>query len=32
MTPQQAEKAKYNVFDLTKTWPRNEYPLREPVT
>lgn len=29
MTPQQAEKTKYNVFDLTKVWPRDEYPLRK---
>jgi len=29
MTPQEAEKFKYNVFDLTKVWPHSEFPLRE---
>src|SRR5690606_18838756 len=29
MTPQQAEEFKYSVFDLTKTWPEDKYPLRE---
>jgi len=28
MTPEQAEKFRYNVFDLTKIWPHKEYPLR----
>jgi len=28
MTPQQAEKFRYNVLDLTKIWPHAEYPLR----
>ncbi|KAI5848022.1 putative catalase [Tricharina praecox] len=28
MTPEQAEKFKYSVFDLTKTWPQKEFPLR----
>jgi len=28
MTPQQAEKFRYNVLDLTKVWPHSEYPLR----
>ncbi|CUM67082.1 uncharacterized protein PRCAT00004771001 [Priceomyces carsonii] len=28
MTPEQAEKASFSVFDLTKTWPHSEYPLR----
>jgi catalase len=28
MTPQQAEKFKYSIFDLTKTWPQAEFPLR----
>jgi len=28
MTPQQAEKFRYNVLDLTKVWPHDEYPLR----
>ena len=28
MTPEQAEKFRYNIFDLTKIWPHAEYPLR----
>ncbi|ANB14979.1 catalase A [Sugiyamaella lignohabitans] len=28
MTPEQAEKAPFNVFDLTKVWPHKDYPLR----
>jgi catalase len=28
MTPEQAENFKYSIFDLTKTWPQKEYPLR----
>ena len=28
MTPEQAEKFRYNIFDLTKVWPKKEYPLR----
>ncbi|KAH0614640.1 uncharacterized protein H6S33_000276 [Morchella sextelata] len=28
MTPEQAEKFKYSIFDLTKTWSQREYPLR----
>lgn len=28
MTPEQAEKFRYNVFDLTKIWPHSEFPLR----
>lgn len=28
MTPAQAEKFKFSVFDLTKTWPQAEFPLR----
>ncbi|KAF9219293.1 catalase [Gyrodon lividus] len=28
MTPEQAEKFRYNVLDLTKVWPHNDYPLR----
>jgi len=28
MTPEQAEKFRYNIFDLTKVWPHKEYPLR----
>jgi len=29
MTPDQAEKFRYNVLDLTKVWPHKEYPLRK---
>ncbi|THU90411.1 catalase [Dendrothele bispora CBS 962.96] len=28
MTPEQAEKFRYNVLDLTKVWPHKEFPLR----
>ena len=28
MTPEQAEKSRYNIFDLTKVWSHAEYPLR----
>ncbi|KAF8737448.1 hypothetical protein AX14_012838 [Amanita brunnescens Koide BX004] len=28
MTPEQAEKFRYNVLDLTKIWPHAEFPLR----
>ncbi|SPN96475.1 probable CTA1 Catalase A, peroxisomal [Cephalotrichum gorgonifer] len=28
LTPQQAEKFKWNIFDLTKVWPHSEVPLR----
>ncbi|KAF8634071.1 hypothetical protein AX17_004333 [Amanita inopinata Kibby_2008] len=28
MTPEQAEKWRYNVLDLTKVWPHAEFPLR----
>lgn len=28
MTPEQAEKFRYNVLDLTKVWPHDQYPLR----
>ncbi|CAK7264004.1 catalase A [Sporothrix epigloea] len=28
MTPEQAEKFRYNIFDLTKVWPQDEFPLR----
>lgn len=28
MTPEQAEKFRYNILDLTKVWPHSEYPLR----
>lgn len=27
MTEEQAEKAKFNPFDVTKTWSQKEYPL-----
>ena len=29
MTPEQAEKFRYNVLDLTKVWPHEDFPLRE---
>lgn len=29
MTPEQAERFRYNILDLTKVWPHKEYPLRE---
>jgi len=29
MTPEQAQKCKYNPFDVTKVWPHAEYPLIE---
>ncbi|KAK0218704.1 catalase [Armillaria fumosa] len=28
MTPEQAEKFRYNILDLTKVWPHKEFPLR----
>jgi catalase len=28
MTPEQAEKFRYNVLDLTKVWPHGDYPMR----
>ncbi|KAF4766582.1 hypothetical protein HAV15_010929 [Penicillium sp. str.  len=28
LSPEQAEKFRWNVFDLTKVWPQNEVPLR----
>lgn len=28
MTPEQAEKFRYNILDLTKVWSHKEYPLR----
>ncbi|KAI5782657.1 putative catalase [Geopyxis carbonaria] len=28
MTPEQAEKFKFSIFDLTKVWPQGEFPLR----
>lgn len=28
MTSEQAEKFRYNVLDLTKVWPHDQYPLR----
>ena len=27
MTPEQAEKFRYNILDLTKVWPHAEFPL-----
>ncbi|KAK9470816.1 catalase-like domain-containing protein [Dipodascopsis tothii] len=29
MTPEQAEKFRFSVFDLTKVWPQKEFPLRK---
>jgi catalase len=29
LSPEQAEKFRWNVFDLTKVWPQGEVPLRE---
>lgn len=29
MSPQEAENQDFSVFDLTKTWPQSEFPLRE---
>lgn len=29
MTPEQAEKFRYNILDLTKVWPHSEFPLRQ---
>ena len=29
MTPEQAEKFRYNILDLTKVWPHAEFPLRK---
>lgn len=29
MTPEQAEKAPFSVFDMTKTWPHADYPLQK---
>ena len=28
MTPEQAEKFRYNILDLTKVWPHADFPLR----
>lgn len=28
MTPEQAEKVDFSVFDLTKVWPHSEFPMR----
>src|SRR5690349_7803690 len=28
LTPEQAEKFRWNIFDLTKVWPQSEVPLR----
>lgn len=29
MSPEEAEKFEFSVFDLTKTWPQDRFPLRE---
>ena len=29
LSPQDAEKFRWNIFDLTKVWPQSEVPLRE---
>ncbi|KAG8848447.1 hypothetical protein FRB96_001233 [Tulasnella sp. 330] len=29
MTPEQAEKFRYNILDLTKVWPHKDYPLQQ---
>jgi catalase len=29
MTPEQAEKFRYNILDLTKVWPHADFPLRK---
>lgn len=29
LTPEQAEKLRWNIFDLTKVWPQGEVPLRQ---
>ena len=29
LTPEQAQKFKWNIFDLTKVWPHGDYPLHE---
>lgn len=29
MTPEQAEEAPFSVFDVTKTWPHKDFPLRK---
>ncbi|KAB5542569.1 catalase [Coniochaeta sp. 2T2.1] len=29
MTVEEAEKFRYNIFDITKTWPHKEFPLEE---
>ncbi|RCI09919.1 hypothetical protein L249_8396 [Ophiocordyceps polyrhachis-furcata BCC 54312] len=29
MTPEQAEKFRFNILDLTKVWPQKEFPLRQ---
>src|SRR6266576_5838897 len=28
MTPEQAERFRYNILDLTKVWPHSQFPLR----
>lgn len=29
MSPKEAEKFRFNIFDLTKVWPQKEFPLRK---
>ncbi|CAK7205677.1 catalase A [Sporothrix eucalyptigena] len=29
MSPEQAEKYKWNIFDMTKVWPHKDFPLRQ---
>lgn len=29
MTPEEAEQFRYNILDLTKVWPHEDFPLRE---
>ena len=29
MDPKDAETYKYNIFDMTKVWPHQDYPLRQ---
>jgi catalase len=29
MTPEEAEKYRWNIFDMTKVWPHGDFPLRQ---
>lgn len=29
MEPEEAERYKWNIFDMTKVWPHADYPLRQ---